>query len=1469
MEDGNGLDRVKFQIQWVSHDGSADTDIANATDYTYTLVTADAGKTIKARVAFTDRGGYSETRTSVATGAVTAAPGNPATGAPTISGTAEVGQMLTADTSTIADSDGLTNVVYQYQWLSDDGSSVTEIGGATGSTYTLQADDVGATIKVQVSFSDDADNPESLTSAATAAVSARPNSSPRGGPIIRGTTRLGETLRADTSGISDADGLDNVSYTYQWFRRDWLSLGGAGDTEISGATNNTYTLDSADVGKHIQVRVDFIDDAGNAWRLWSSRTPLIAEGPNTPATGVPTITGIMVAGELVTADTSEITDPDGLTNVSFSYEWIRSDGTNDEVELGDVYKVYRLLDRDQGHRMKVRVSFTDDAGNSESSMTSPETAVVTARALPSSGPFSLKSARTLDLPAANLHPAALWSDGATLWVLDRNDDKIYAYNLATRQSQADRDITLTNGDPNGLYSDGVTMWVLDSQTSKIHAYDLVTGENRQDKEISLDSLNSDPKATWSNDATIWVADGRDDKLYAYDLTTGERRPDQETIEGMKGVGNWWFNDMWSDGVTMWILDGIYDRIYAYDLASGARQPELEFPKLYGNSGGSSSPSGIWSDGATMWVADNYQFKIFAYRMPKNPSLKSLQLQGVEVDFSPSRFNYETWVTRTTATTTVSTTAVWPSSTVEISPEDADSNTAGHQVDLSPGENAITIVVANGDDTGTYSVAIRRTSFDRLSNDASLESLSLGGVNLGTFDSETLQYTIGVASGVTETTVSVTPADEHARVVIDPEDADDVSEGHQIVLAEGSNTISVSVESSDGSAELSYVVTINRSSDAASGWNALKDIELSGAHPLLTGFDFRPSGIWSDGTTIWVGHGPEWVPPNLVDPRLYAFNLASGARQSSKDVAIPGRTRVRGLWSDRTTIWVADWAEGKLLGIDLTTGDHDSNIDIDTASVSDNYHPWGIWSNGETIWVVEGRGGRILAHDLATGSRQPDRDLDIDAAHGRSTRTSGVWTKGEIIGNASPTGIWSDGITIWVADSWDAKIYAYNLASGSRHPELDFDTLADAGNLWPQGIWSDGKTMWVVDDEADKVFAYHMPNNPANGSPTIDGTPQVGSSLIASISDADGLTNSQVSYQWLADDVDIAGATASTYSLVAADEGKTIKVSVTFTDDAGNETTLTSAATDAVEAAAQLDSPATGQPTITGTAQVGETLTADISGIADADGLTNVSYGYQWVANDGTTDADIAGATASTYPLVAADEGKTVKVRVTVTDDLGNETTLTSAATNAVEAAPEPPATPTGLSATVVSHDAVTLAWDDPEDDSITGYVILRRDRAIHPNGTFVTIAGDTGSTDTTYTDDTVEPDKEYVYRIKAINEHGKVSEMSYWLRTDTPAIPVPDAPTGLSTAVSHDAVTLTWDDPEDDSITGYVILRRDRAIHPNGTFVTIAGDTGSTDTTYTDDTVEPDTQYVYRIKAINEHGEVSERSHWVRGFTPN
>ena len=170
-----------------------------------------------------------------------------------------------------------------------------------------------------------------------------------------------------------------------------------------------------------------------------------------------------------------------------------------------------------------------------------------------------------------------------------------------------------------------------------------------------------------------------------------------------------------------------------------------------------------------------------------------------------------------------------------------------------------------------------------------------------------------------------------------------------------------------------------------------------------------------------------------------------------------------------------------------------------------------------------------------------------------------------------------------------------------------------------------------------------------------------------------------SYQWISNDgtadTDITDATASTYTLVSADEGRTIKVRVSFTDDDGYAESLTSTATEAVTLAVQqqiANIPATGAPTITGTAQVGSTLTADTSGIADTDGLTNVTFSYQWIRNDGNSDTDITSETDSTYTLVDADEGKTVKVRVSFTDDVDHEETLTSAATATVGAAPKQP-----------------------------------------------------------------------------------------------------------------------------------------------------------------------------------------------------
>ena len=110
----------------------------------------------------------------------------------------------------------------------------------------------------------------------------------------------------------------------------------------------------------------------------------------------------------------------------------------------------------------------------------------------------------------------------------------------------------------------------------------------------------------------------------------------------------------------------------------------------------------------------------------------------------------------------------------------------------------------------------------------------------------------------------------------------------------------------------------------------------------------------------------------------------------------------------------------------------------------------------------------------------------------------------------------------------------------------------------------------------------------------------------------------------------------------------------------------------------VNDPAAGEPTISGTAQVGQTLTADSSGITDVDGRGTLTY--QWIRVDGT-DADIMSATSTTYVLAAGDAGKKIKVRVSFTDDDGTDETLTS---------PAFPATGTVVGSAVVVTDAADL-----------------------------------------------------------------------------------------------------------------------------------------------------------------------------------
>ena len=205
---------------------------------------------------------------------------------------------------------------------------------------------------------------------------------------------------------------------------------------------------------------------------------------------------------------------------------------------------------------------------------------------------------------------------------------------------------------------------------------------------------------------------------------------------------------------------------------------------------------------------------------------------------------------------------------------------------------------------------------------------------------------------------------------------------------------------------------------------------------------------------------------------------------------------------------------------------------------------------------------------------------------------------------------------------------------------------------------------------------------------------------------------------------------------------------------------------------------------------------------------------------------------------------------------------------------DPPAEPTGLSASGVSSDSVTLNWDDPGDSSITGYQMLRRslDGDEYGDGEgaaeFAVIEENTGSAGTTYTDASVTPRTRYVYRVKAINPAGTSGQSSY-LNVETLAVAeVPEAPTGLSApSATHESVTLTWEDPGDSSITGHQVLRRFRDGDEYGDgegaaeFAVIEENTGSAATTYTDTSVTARTRYVYGVKATNPAGTSGQSSY--------
>ena len=195
----------------------------------------------------------------------------------------------------------------------------------------------------------------------------------------------------------------------------------------------------------------------------------------------------------------------------------------------------------------------------------------------------------------------------------------------------------------------------------------------------------------------------------------------------------------------------------------------------------------------------------------------------------------------------------------------------------------------------------------------------------------------------------------------------------------------------------------------------------------------------------------------------------------------------------------------------------------------------------------------------------------------------------------------------------------------------------------------------------------------------------------------------------------------------------------------------------------------------------------------------------------------------------------------------------------------PPAAPTGLTASLVDHNSLTLTWNNPQDTNITGYRIQRGTDANSLN----TIEPNTGSPSTNYTDSTVEPETTYHYAVIALSQDGDGAQSTTSVTTlaepeETVQNDPPAAPTGLvASQVGHSVLTLTWNDPQDDNITGYRVLRGTEADN----LAVINSDTASNATEYEDDTVAPETAYHYAVLARSANGEGTQ-SDIISATTP-
>ena len=314
---------------------------------------------------------------------------DPATGTPTISGTAQVGQMLTASTGDIADPDGVPSA-FTYQWKRYAADRITFEAniGTDSMTYTLTAAEEGKKVLVEVSFTDNGGSSEGpLVSAlypSTQSQTVDPNNPPTASDgTVTTVEDTAHTFAAAKFSYSDTDG-DALAHV----KIIELPAAGTGALTLNGTAITSVdlpkTVTAAELTENkltysppanangtgyasFKFKVnDGTEDSASEYFMTINVTAV-----NDPATGAPTISGTAHVGLTLTASTAGIDDVDGLPS-AFTYQWKRvdADGTSNPTDIGADSSAYTLTAAEEGKKVLVEVSFTDNGGSSEGPLVS-------------------------------------------------------------------------------------------------------------------------------------------------------------------------------------------------------------------------------------------------------------------------------------------------------------------------------------------------------------------------------------------------------------------------------------------------------------------------------------------------------------------------------------------------------------------------------------------------------------------------------------------------------------------------------------------------------------------------------------------------------------------------------------------------------------------------------------------------------------------------------------------------------------------------------------------------------------------------------------------------------------------------------------------------------------------------------------------------------------------------------------------